>query len=207
MILVTGTDTGVGKTFVTVSILKYMRNIGRNICALKIVETGCRPICEDARKISAVCKESIDPIYSFKTPVAPSVATEIENKEISIEKIKERILSFSKNYEETLFEGAGGLLVPIKGKYTFLDLTKELNMEVLVVALNKLGVINHTLLTVKVCQLEGVNVKGVILNHRGDVDESSRTNYKTLKDLLNVPVYFFSKPEDVKTFVHLIFPE
>ena len=196
MVLVTGTDTGVGKTFVTVSLIRELRSNGRNVCAFKIVETGCEPICEDAEKISSVCGKEIKPVYSFKTPVAPSVAAEIEGKEISIEKIKKEMVSFAAEYESVLFEGAGGILVPITGKYTFLDLAKDLNMEVLIVALNKLGVINHTLLTVKVCECENIRVKGVILNHRGTVDRSAETNYESLKKLLDVPVFLFSESED-----------
>ncbi|MEO2068571.1 MAG: dethiobiotin synthase [Desulfurobacteriaceae bacterium] len=196
MILVTGTDTGVGKTFVTVSLLRYLLESGKNICGLKIVETGCSPICEDAQKISEVCQKEINPIYSFKAPLAPSVAEKLEGRRISLEKIKEKIVSFSKNYEEVFLEGAGGILVPITGKYTFLDLAKELSMDVIVVALNKLGVINHTLLTVKVCENEGIRIKGVILNTKDFFDESVKTNYQTLKELLSVPVCLFSSPKD-----------
>jgi len=196
MILVTGTDTGVGKTFVTTSLLKYLLESGKSVCGLKIVETGCSPICEGVRKISEVCQKEIKPIYSFKYPLAPSVAVRLEKKKISLEKIKEEIVSFSKNYEEVFLEGAGGILVPITGKYTFLDLAKELSMDVIVVALNKLGVINHTLLTVKVCENEGIRVRGVVLNTKDFYDESVKTNYQTLKELLSVPICLFSSPKD-----------
>ncbi|SMO69019.1 dethiobiotin synthetase [Balnearium lithotrophicum] len=200
MILITGTDTGVGKTYFTVSILRYLRERGKNVCGLKVVETGCNPLCEDAEKISRICNGKLPPIYKFKTPVAPAVASEIEGVKIDTYKLKEKLRKFSENYDEVFLEGAGGLLVPITWNYTFLDLARDLSAEVIVVALNKLGVINHTLLTVRVCECEGVNVKAVILNNREKYDESVETNYSSLKKLLNVPVYLFSSYEDLSNF-------
>jgi dethiobiotin synthase len=204
MVLVTGTDTGVGKTFVTVSLVRWLREHGRNVCAFKIIETGCLPLCEDAQRISEVCGREIRPVYSFKAPVAPSVAADLEGVSISPEKIEEELRDFSQEYEEVFFEGAGGILVPITWNYTFLDLAKELGMYVVVVALNKLGVINHTLLTVRVCECEGVRVKCVILNNKEKFDESVETNYESLKRLLDVPVYLFASPADVSGFAELL---
>jgi len=204
MILVTGTDTGVGKTFVTVSLTWWLRKQGKDVCAFKIVETGCSPICEDAKEFTKVCGREIKPVYTFRAPVAPCVAADMEGVTVSVERIKEELLSFSREYEEVFFEGAGGLLVPITWDYTFLDLAKELKMEVLVVALNKLGVINHTLLTVKVCEVEGVKVRGVVLNTKEKYDKSVESNYESLKRLLPVPVYLFRSPEDVSKFASAI---
>ena len=200
MILITGTDTGVGKTYFTVSILKYLRKKRKNVCGLKLVETGCNPVCEDAEKISKVCGRKIPPIYKFRTPVAPAVASDIEGTKVDISKLKEKIKEFSKNYDEVFLEGAGGLLVPITWDYTFLDLAKELKAEIIVVALNKLGVLNHTLLTVRVCECEGLKVRAVILNNREKYDKSVETNYSSLKKLLNVPVYLFSSYKDLSNF-------
>lgn len=206
MILITGTGTGVGKTFVTVSIVRALRRIGKSVCAFKIVETGCNPICEDAKEISSACGKEIKPVYSFKTPVAPWVASKIEGKEISVERIKNEMLVLSSKYKHLLFEGAGGLLVPITKRCTFLDLAKDLNMGVVVVALNKLGVINHTLLTVKACQCENVKVQAVILNQKEKFDKSVETNYEILRELLNVPVFPFSKSRDAITISSCMFP-
>ena len=200
MILITGTDTGVGKTFFTVSLVRELKKRGKNVCALKVVETGCAPLCRDAEEISRACGKEIPPIYSFKTPVAPAVASDVEGKKVDVDFLKEEILKFSKEYDELFIEGAGGLLVPISWSFNFLDLAKELNASVIVVALNKLGVINHTLLTVRVCECEGVNVKAVILNTVEECDESVKTNYNSLKKLLKVPVYLFYSPEDLKVF-------
>jgi len=204
MLLITGTDTEVGKTFFTVSLLKFLLSKGKKACALKPVETGCREKCSDADAISRTCKRKIEPIYSFKLPLAPAVASEIEGKEINVELLKEKVTDFSKNYDQVLIEGAGGILVPITWEYSFLDLAKELKLDVIIVALNKLGVINHTLLTLKVCEMEGVKVKGIVLNSPKEFDESVRTNYETLKKLCNVPVFTFQNQEDVSKFAEQI---
>lgn len=205
MLFITGTDTGVGKTFFTVSLLKFLLNVGKRVCAIKPIETGCEKVCNDAEKISKVCGQEIEPIYSFKLPLAPAVASEIENKKIDVEKLKRKILEFAENYEEVLVEGAGGILVPITWNYSFLDLARDLKSDVVIVALNKLGVINHTLLTLKVCKKEeGVRVRGVILNSFKDFDESVKTNYETLKRLCEVPVFLFKKAEDVNKFAEEI---
>ena len=113
MILVTGTDTGVGKTFVTVSLVKWLREQNRNVCAFKIIETGCAPICEDAKEFSKTCRKDIKPVNTIKAQDAPSVAADLEGDSISIAKVNFEILSFSEKYEEVFFEGSGGLLLPI----------------------------------------------------------------------------------------------
>ncbi len=197
-VLVTGTDTGVGKTFFVTNILKHLLKRGMDTCGFKPIETGCIPICQDANEISKVCNKEIKPIYSFKIPVAPSVASKIEGIKVNVDKLKEEIANFCRNFEYTFIEGAGGIMVPITDSYTYLDLARDLSLKVIVVALNKLGVINHTLLTAKACQCERVDVLAVVLNDKEvkNNDESRQTNYKTLKELLEVPVLKFSSEED-----------
>ncbi|WP_456426366.1 dethiobiotin synthase [Desulfurobacterium sp.] len=204
IILVTGTDTGVGKTFFTVNFLRILIKSGKDVTGLKIVETGCNPVCEDARKISDVCGMEIPPIYSFKTPVAPAVAERLERRQIDVEYIKTKMLNMSKHYEILIAEGAGGIMVPISGSYTFLDLAREIADMVFVVALNKLGVINHTLLTVEVCKYNNIPVRGVFLNNFKASDVSAETNRETLSYLLDVPVYEFSDSSDFEKFMDII---
>ncbi len=193
---ITGTDTGVGKTYFSFSLIKALKKLGVDAVGFKPVETGCQPSCQDAELLSKASGVYLKPVYSLKTPAAPSVAADVEGVKINVDKIKEVILKLSDRYPFLLVEGAGGLMVPINWNYLYLDLVKELSLPVLIVALNRLGVINHTLLTVKVCLDEGVRVEGVILNSCGKKDDSFRSNYESLKKLLDLPVYPFSRPED-----------
>jgi len=198
MLFVTGTDTGVGKTFFSVSLIRALRELGVDAVGFKPVETGCQPSCQDAELLAEACGLYLEPVYSFKTPVAPSVAAELEGVRISPEQIEKRILELSRLHPFLVIEGAGGIMVPITWSYLYLDLVRELSLPVVVVALNRLGVINHTLLTVRACLEEGVEVRAVVLNSfkKERDDRSFETNLNSLKKLLDVPVFPFFSPSD-----------
>ena len=196
MLFITGTDTGVGKTFFASSLVRALRSLGVEAVGFKPVETGCTPECSDARLLGEASGVYLEPVYSFKTPVAPSVASELEGVKIEPERIKERIRELSACHPFLVVEGAGGIMVPITWSYTYLELASELSLPTVVVALNKLGVINHTLLTVEVLKSRGVEVKAVVLNSFKKEDESFDTNYQSLKRLLDLPLFQFSRPED-----------
>jgi len=196
MLFITGTDTGVGKTFFASSLVRALRSLGIEAAGFKPVETGCTPECSDARLLGEASGVYLEPVYSFKTPVAPSVASELEGVKVEPERIKERIRELSARHPFLVVEGAGGIMVPITWSYTYLELASELSLPTVVVALNKLGVINHTLLTVEVLRSRGVEVKAVVLNSFKKEDESFDTNYQSLKRLLDLPLFQFSRPED-----------
>jgi len=205
MLFITGTDTGVGKTFFSTSLIKALRSLGVNAVGFKPVETGCSPRCLDAELLGEASGLYIEPVYSFKSPVAPSVASDIEGVKVEVERIKKKIAELSSLYP-LVVEGAGGIMVPINWSSTFLELVKELKIPVLIVALNKLGVINHTLLTYKVCSFSGVNVVGVVLNSFRREDESFDTNLLSLRRLLPAPVFSFSSPEDALPVARHLLP-
>ncbi len=204
MILVTGTDTGVGKTYVTASVVRTLRRKGINACGFKVVETGCSPVCEDAETLSKASGVELKPVYALKQPLAPVVAADIENVTVDPTEIEKRIKELEERFDLLFVEGAGGLLVPITWEYTFLDLAKRLNMKVIVVALNKLGVINHTLLTVRTCQQFNIEVKLVILNNLKEFDKSTRTNLEALRRLLDAPVLPFSTEDDSSSVIEIL---
>jgi dethiobiotin synthase len=199
LLFITGTDTGVGKTYFTAALTRALKELGREVVAFKPVESGCGDSCSDAEELSRASGVRLSPVYSFKAPLAPAVAAELEKRPIDVEKIIKAIGELSSRYEITLVEGAGGIMVPITWSFSFLELSKSIGAEVLIVALNKLGVINHTLLTVKVCQSEGIGVRGVILNSPEAKDESFYSNYESLKRLLSVPLFEFSSYQDARS--------
>lgn len=196
VLFITGTDTGVGKTFFGSSLIKALRTFGVEAVGFKPVETGCLPDCADARLLGEASGLYIEPLYSFKAPVAPSVASDIEGVEVDFERLKERVRELSLLYPFLVVEGAGGIMVPINWKFTYLDLVCHLSLPVIVVALNKLGVINHTLLTVEVLKSKGADVRAAVLNSFKREDESFDTNYQSLKKLLPIPLFQFSRPPD-----------
>ena len=170
MIFITGTDTGVGKTYVSSVIgshLKYKMNI--DVGYLKPVETGG---IQDTLTLKDTLNlpedlSILNPI-NLKNPLSPNIAFEVEGYNISLEEIKERIKrsfdTLSKKYQYLIVEGAGGVAVPIKDNFLMSDLIKFLDLPAVVVSRPNLGTINHTLLTLEHLRNKGIEVKGVIIN-------------------------------------------
>ena len=202
LFFVTGTDTGVGKTYFTVEIIKYLKKLGKRAIGFKPVETGCSPECEDAKLLSEVSGVELKPVYSFDIPIAPAMASEFEKNYVSHTKIIEAVRKLEGDY--IFVEGAGGIMVPLRWDYLFLDLAKDLNAKIIVVSLSKLGVINHTLLTIKVCESAGLEVSLVVLNTPRSFDESSKTNAFALKKLVDIPVIELISEEDLRDIVKVL---
>lgn len=198
-IFITGTDTGVGKTFVSVGLLKALKGIGLNVCPMKPVETGCKIkkgelVPEDTLKLvkAAQVNEPLDLInpYRFRQPLAPAVAADIEGTVIRKHNIFSAYKKLSKKYDITIVEGAGGMMVPVYRKYLFIDFIRDLNLPVLIVAKAGLGTLNHTLLTLEAAKNRGIDVMGVIINYSSKIknDVSVQTNPGMIEKLGGVPV-------------------
>ncbi len=167
-IFVTGTDTGAGKTVVTLAFALSLIEHGRRVKVVKPIETGCRQECEDvALYREFLGEERVSNYLNYKYPAAPWTAARLEDKQIDFGEIVERLKN--EDGDIVIIEGAGGLLVPITHNRTYLDLIIELDVPVLLVAGNKLGVINHTLLSTFVLGSSGLKAF-VILNDLSDED-------------------------------------
>ncbi len=196
---VTGTDTGVGKTVVAGALIMALRARGINTGGMKPVETGCKringtliPSDGTFLKQIALMDDPIEHItpFCFETPAAPSVASEIEKKDIDIRLIKERFQNLQKKYQTVIAEGLGGLLVPLKRDYFVIDLVRELALPLIIVSRPSLGTINHTLLTVNYALKEGIKVAGIIINfsNRPENTAAEKTNPAVIRKLSPVPV-------------------
>jgi len=185
-LFLTGTDTGVGKTFVAVQLLRLLRAAG-------VASVGMKPICcgdrEDARQLLAASTEGttldeINPVW-LQSPAAPSVAAEIEHVEIDLAKIDQHFRVLAERFEVVIVEGVGGWLVPITSDLFVSDLAKRLDLPVVIIAENRLGCLNHTLLTVNSVRNRGVAVAAVVLNEAGaTADLAQSTNEGELRRLL-----------------------
>ena len=186
-IFITGTDTGVGKTFVAAGLLRALKEMGFNVCPMKPVETGCRVKSgkltpgDTLRLIKASGAEEpleiINP-YMFSLPLAPAVAAEREGVKIKKKKILSACNYLLDKYDFTVVEGSGGIMAPVYKENLFLDLIKYLNLPVIIVSRPGLGTINHSLLTIKAAQSRSVNVLGIIINQTSKTkkDLSEETN-------------------------------
>ena len=185
-LFLTGTGTGVGKTFVAIELLHWLRS-----CGIRAV--GMKPICcgdrEDARRLLAASAEGIsieelNPVW-LQSPVAPSVAAQIEQVEIDLGRIRDCFRSLSVRFDTVIVEGVGGWLVPITADLFVSDFAKQLELPVAIVANNQLGCLNHVLLTLESVQRRGLVCAGVILNQaNGPTDLAQSTNENELRRLL-----------------------
>ncbi|MDO8426723.1 MAG: dethiobiotin synthase [Deltaproteobacteria bacterium] len=197
---ITGTDTWVGKTFVTSLLARIFREKGVDVGVMKPVETGCPQkdgslIPQDAIKLkdasgSADPLDTINP-YRFKEPLAPDIASEIAGVRIDFMRIKECYRKISGAHGLTLVEGAGGLLVPLTPDKTVADLILFLGLPLIVVGASRLGAVNHTLLTVECAKKRGIEVKGIILNNASPLegDLSRGFNRKEIEKFTKIPVF------------------
>jgi len=185
-LFLTGTGTGVGKTFVAIELLYWLRAHG-------IRAAGMKPICcgdrEDARRLLAASAEGIsieelNPVW-LQSPVAPSVAAQIEQVEIDLGKIQNCFRNLSERFDTVIVEGVGGWLVPMTADLFVGDFAKQLDLPVAIVAENRLGCLNHVLLTLESVQRRGLVCAGVILKSaNGPTDLAQSTNETELRRLL-----------------------
>jgi len=182
----TGTDTGVGKTLIAGAIAKALAEAGKRVGVMKPLESGCRQdhgqlIPLDAlflKKMSGAADDlSLVCPYALALPLAPGIAAEKEQVAISLETIATVFARIAARHDLVLVEGAGGLMAPVTPEHLTVDLIRLLGLPLIIVARAGLGTINHTLLTVKQAQQEGLAVRGVILNKTSpEPDESEETN-------------------------------
>jgi dethiobiotin synthetase len=184
-ILVTGTDTGVGKTWVGCALARGLRAAGRRVVAIKPVETGCGEPgdetigdSEDGVLLAGATgqAEPAHAIVRLPVPVAPAVALDVADTDIDFDSLVLRIERYAKGADVVLIEGVGGVLAPITWEWNATDLAETLGARALVVAADRLGTINHTLLTLSVLELSGIPVLGVVLTTPAVADRSTGTN-------------------------------
>jgi dethiobiotin synthetase len=197
-LFVTGTDTGVGKTLITAGLAHALRASGIDVGVMKPVETGCsirngrlRPLDALTLREASGSRDAIDLInpYRFREPLAPMVAAERSRRSIDVERLRERFGRLAGQHAVILVEGAGGLLVPITEKASFLDLAVRLQLPLLVVIGSRLGALNHARLTVAAALAAGVPVAGTIVNRMSAERSPARTtNLSALRRLLPAPV-------------------
>lgn len=198
---ITGTDTAVGKTFVAAALSRALKKAGVDVGVMKPVESGCPEkestlIPEDAFALKEA-SGSTDPIeqicpYRFSQPLSPHLASRLSGVVIDLSLIKERYTELSGRHELMLVEGAGGLLAPLTEDKTVADLALLLRLPLIIVASSRLGVINHTLLTIEAAKGRGIEVKAVILNDcNRSFDESMKYNSAELERLTRLRVFEF----------------
>lgn len=176
-LFVTGTDTGVGKTFIATAIARALRRQGRTVGVFKPVATGCvrageQLLSEDGIRLARAT--GIDPPaervvpFCFGAPLAPPVAARLEGKTLAFDQIwrgwVEARTWWAERCDVMVVEGVGGLLCPIAERATAADIAQAMDYPVIIVARRSLGTMNHTMLTCEAARRSGLRIAGVVLN-------------------------------------------
>jgi dethiobiotin synthetase len=206
-LFVTAPGTAAGKTFVTRALTRALVLAGRHPLALKPVETGISDHAADATALARVCGHpelaNIPGFYRAALslcPYAVTLETGVCSPSSQALAACIRALALATTPDPLLVEGAGGLLVPLSPTETMADLATSLDLPLLVVAPDRLGVLSSVLTCLESASRRQLRVAGVVLTDHGDdpaTDISSRTNHRILQQRLDVPVLAFPHcPDD-----------
>ncbi|WP_347244629.1 dethiobiotin synthase [Thermogutta sp.] len=193
-LFITGTDTGVGKTYVGALIARELVQAGLRVGVYKPAASGCvrekgELISEDAVTLweaagKPLSLEEVCP-QRFEAPLAPHLAARLEGKAVNPELLREGLRPWLEWADVVLIEGAGGLMSPISDEDYVADLAYEFGYPLLVVSKNVLGTINHTLLTLIAATTfrEGLDIAGIVLNEPSPRDPEDVSVESNLAEL------------------------
>lgn len=198
-VLVTGTDTGVGKTIVAAGLAAALARRGLDAGVMKPIATGGvhrrgRLVSADAeflRRAAGVRDplEWINPVC-LEPPLAPSVASRLTRRPVDLRAVGKAFRILASTHDRLVVEGIGGLLTPLRERFTVAHLARRLGLPLIIVARPTLGTINHTALTVLAARTLGLNVLGLVVNHhaRFPIGAAERTNPAVLESETAVPL-------------------
>jgi dethiobiotin synthetase len=193
---ITGTDTGVGKTHFTALLTRALRRAGFDTVALKPVCCGPRDDAEALWEASGrrLSLDDINPVW-LDAPAAPLAAARQSGRAVDLPTLEQWFAPLRAGHRSLLVEGAGGWLVPLADRLTMADLAARLRLPVLVVVANKLGCLNHTLLTVESARARGLECAGLVLNTMtDDASLAVETNASLLEEFTGLPILFRLAP-------------
>jgi dethiobiotin synthetase len=189
-LFIAGTDTGVGKTLVAVSVVRALAARGLAVAAMKPVAAGATstpqgPRNADALALAAAATiaapyERINP-YCLRAPVSPHIAAVEQGVVIDVTLIVQRFGELAQGADCVVVEGAGGWLAPIDERETLADVARALSLPVVLVVGLKLGCLNHALLSARAIQADGLRLAGWIGNAIEPDFERSGENIATLE--------------------------
>ncbi len=188
-IFITGTDTDAGKTYVTCRLLEAFKASGRRA-------VGCKPFCcgdrEDVKLLwkagaDGLSLDELNPCW-MKVPVSPYASSLIENRPIESDAVLAACISLRSRVDHILMEGVGGWEVPVSEQRTSADFAESLGWPVVVVVNNKLGALNHTILTVRDIRARGLRCLGAVLNYASAERDAASISNNMILDRMGVPI-------------------
>ena len=193
-LFITGTDTGVGKTYVSALLVKALRKSGLDAVGMKPICCGDR---EDAEALCAAGEgvadlNDVNPVW-LRTPASPYTASIVEERSIDLTLVREAFARLHARHQAVIVEGVGGWYVPITKDYFVSHLAAEFALPVAIGVGNRRGAINHALLTIEAVRSSGVSCAGLIYNEVAagpDEQVATATNRSIIETLVDLPVLF-----------------
>lgn len=183
---VSGTDTGIGKTFATGFLAREAAKAGKSVITQKIIQTGCEGISEDILEHRRIMECELFPEdldfttcpYVLKFPASPHFSCAIEGVKFDKNLVNSKSELLRKKYDEIFIEGVGGLLVPLEENYLCADYVKEFNLPLILVCSTRLGGINLALMALEAVETRGIELHSLVCNsffsEDAEIAESTR---------------------------------
>ena len=196
-LFITGNDTDVGKTCVTASIVKNLRDMDIDVGVMKPFASGYKKNSDSlSQDVEILMKysDSHDPIdlvnpYFFEIPTSPYDASKILGQKISLQKITDAYDKLLLSHDLVIVEGIGGLMTPITRNYFVSNLISELDIDTIIVIGSKLGTVNHTMLTYEHCKQMHLKLKGFVINQTEPTGYELSNLKHQIMELTNQTVY------------------
>ena len=195
-IFITGTDTDVGKTYITAGLAVSLRNMGIDVGVMKPFAAGIAQKkgfkSEDVEILSTAAQVSdpenlVSPQF-FPIPASPYTAWKNLKIKPKIPTILSSFKKLLKLHEMILVEGMGGVMTPILKDYYVANLIKDMKIPAVIVTRSKIGTVNHTIMTVRMCEKYKIPIKGIIINDFDSDGYKIKELTRDLKNLLGVPI-------------------
>jgi len=195
-IFVTGSDTDVGKTYVTAGLAVTLRKMGVDVGVMKPFAAGNPQITgfksEDVEILSKAAQVSdseklMNPQF-FKMSASPYTASKNLRVKVKVDSVLSAFKKLSKLHSMVLVEGMGGIMTPILKNYFVTNLIKDMDIPAIIVVRTKIGTVNHTVMTCKMCEKYKIPIKGIIINNFDSNGYRVKTLKRDLEDLTRVPI-------------------
>ena len=171
---VSGTDTDVGKTWITAGLVRAIQNIGVDVGVMKPFAAGTAQKTgyksEDVQILANAAKVNdpenlVNPQF-FPIPAAPYTAMKISNilEKVDVDLVLRSYKKLSELHDCIIVEGMGGIMTPILKNYFITNLINDLNLETILITRNRIGTLNHTIMTCNAAKKYGIKIKGIIIN-------------------------------------------
>ena len=197
-VFITGTDTGVGKTFISLQLIRALNKKGIDVIPRKPVESGCERVNNQLRPADALAMQAAmgQPIslneicpYKLEHALSPERAARLEGIDLQLQALQSACRAASNRF--LLVEGAGGFYSPLASDGLVADLAERLKLPVLLVAVDRLGCINQVLLNVQAIESRDLTLAAIVLNELNKPTNLEMDNLQDLRTRLNYPVIRF----------------